>query len=357
MDNDLRNTILESLEYELDMIHDKCKGGHKLYNPNQKSNTLINSILDYLMGIVFLLFSPVLPFLNLANRFRVHENYNSNVLNFITSPNITSSGDENVLGFIKSGNQYNFKIKYYIDYLKLIYRIMLKIGFKAWYYQCVIKLPEIIMVLDFISATNIKTVKISNHYDRWAYLFSILCVENNMKLVVYQHGIVFNPENEGWKPKKKLPRVDELFCYDKKSANYFIEHIYVDVDSVNYFKNKVHYKDVDSVEVNFLLIGSGFLECVKKEIHISNYIAKAYPNVNIFIKPHPKFNFSYSRLDVSTGAKTINFNIKPDVMVHFGSTLASDIKLEHNNVIDLNVASLGLEQSLLIIDKVMQNIK
>ena len=330
MDNDLRNTILESLEYELDMIHDKCKGGHKLYNPNQKSNTLINSILDYLMGIVFLLFSPVLPFLNLANRFRVHENYNSNVLNFITSPNITSSGDENVLGFIKSGNQYNFKIKYYIDYLKLIYRIMLKIGFKAWYYQCVIKLPEIIMVLDFISATNIKTVKISNHY---------------------------NPENAGRKPKKKLPRVDELFCYDKKSANYFIEHIYVDVDSVNYFKNKVHYKDVDSVEVNFLLIGSGFLECVKKEIHISNYIAKAYPNVNIFIKPHPKFNFSYSRLDVSTGAKTINFNIKPDVMVHFGSTLASDIKLEHNNVIDLNVASLGLEQSLLIIDKVMQNIK
>ena len=95
-------------------------------------------------------------------------------------------------------------IRFKSNQIKLLYKInwifMKKYKNDKWFYESAVWLPEMIVFYKLLKESDEKYISITNHYDRWAFIASSICHENNKKLNVYQHGVV----DDSFIPERKL---------------------------------------------------------------------------------------------------------------------------------------------------------
>lgn len=214
--------IIESLDNEYYFLTLETTGKYSIYNSREYNANFYRHVIDSIIGVIVLFLFPFLPLIPKLIRFSYVKGDSTNV-NFITSPNQRFSSSEFRLGLV-SGDKIIFPFHCYFSYLKLIIEFYKKYKLKLWYYQAVLKLPELFTVTNCIYNLKPHSVTMSNHCDRWALMLSFICEDLNIPLNLYQHGIL-ETKDDLLKPKVKIGRVTNLYCYDDVSLELFKENI------------------------------------------------------------------------------------------------------------------------------------
>jgi len=134
---------------------------------------------------------------------------------------------------------------------------------------------------------------ISQHFDRWAALVGYLSKEKNIPLSIVQHGIIYDKSSETDKGfpfyiPNRIARVDNLYIYDEKSEEIFLNEIINEeciVKAHIYSPQILIQKIMDSAAPSILFVGHTL--CEEFQIKLYLELKKQISGLVAFYKPHP----------------------------------------------------------------------
>ncbi|WP_305829794.1 hypothetical protein [Photobacterium leiognathi] len=253
-------------EYNLYKYHNKKKG-----NLINKFRPYSNKVTDYLLLVLSFFFVPIVPFIPFFNKVSIStSSYDCNMY-FICSEKskiIFSKNTKSNFIDITRGDKYHVTLKGYLNYLKVIYLFFYTIRLKIWFYPSVTLLYQMIRIYGYLSENkgSIKEINITNHYDRWAIFFGEIANEFDIKLNIYQHGIL----DCDYKPFYKIPKVNNVYAYDELSGNIFSCDLILDCNKVIIKKPTVGVAEVKQHKKSVLIIGT--VDVTYLTIEKKNYI-------------------------------------------------------------------------------------
>jgi hypothetical protein len=165
-------------------------------------------------------------------------------------------------------------------------------------------------------SSSIEEIYFSNHYDRWAIMFD--CIFQRKKIVLMQHGNF--PEQ--LELKGKLANIDEVVLLDpdsKRHLGVFVEN--PESLKLTFVMPKLDLSIVDSSSgMTVLIIGQP--QSVEREIRLMEILSDNFPNLGVFLKPHPVHGGRiYNRVPSSIVVVESNCFPRTDLAICFESTL------------------------------------
>jgi hypothetical protein len=325
--------IIKSLENELELYSFyNRKLGYKKFRFRPYQDSLLN---EYPLMVILLL--PFLPFISALQRFRYTSDCNS-IVSFIISKKsekIIGNGNESSkFGLIPNGFRTEFSFLYIFSCYKCIWFFFSRFWRDIWFYPSVLFIPDMLGVAFFIDRRNIETMRITNHYDRWAYLISVFCKDKGIKFELYQHGLL----DEEFQPKYKLLNVSFLSCFDKKSEIIFESKIISNIHKVIISPPKLKLSTEKSVN-SILLVGTVDSNFVKFERNIINELLKD-TEYKVYFKAHPLNINSHRGVEQSPKFEVLTEECiipRVDILIHTGSTFCLEYKNTEPNVFAIDL--------------------
>lgn len=205
-------------------------------------------------------------------------------------------------------------------------------------YYKYMKLNEIIYFLEFliffqfIKENKIQKIFIAGHQDRLATWLSYLSYDSKIKFCISQHGIMTDIKV----PKKIY--ADFVEVYNEEEKKFFENYLIRNKNSKYIIKGIESTLNLKKLDIKGEKIGffSQYGE-TENTIRIVNEINKNFPNLKIFVSPHPleqKNKFKELKLlknVILTEDKYINF----DIIITYRSTIIYDYISEKNFVGDI----------------------
>ena len=328
--------FIKAIEHEFDMdkkVNIKKRRFFNIFRPMANRLTL-KYVLFFISTFFIAIFAP---FVSRCNKVRPCDEMSEDVFFIISDKSINIFQQEDPSSFFGRIDKPELKISYHDVklYYKLLFLFIKKFKLNFWFYPSLLLLPEMISVYKILSNPRISSVSMTNQYDRWALFIGLISQENEIKLNIYQHGLL----SSSFQPKYKIPKVQKLFCYNKEQLIIFnsklIRH------TVLYFidppKLSLNLK-VDGVSV--FLAGTSDASFFELELEILNRIS-TLKDVTLFFKPHPLNKVEkYKRLNKSVN-KVIYLSENDgypsvDYFIHSGSTLGLEYQNSSNSVLIIN---------------------
>uniref|UniRef100_UPI00131C9E80 hypothetical protein n=1 Tax=Thaumasiovibrio occultus TaxID=1891184 RepID=UPI00131C9E80 len=78
---------------------------------------------------------------------------------------------------------------------------------------CLVFIPDMLLLKKEISRVSLTELVITNHYDRWAYFLCEIAKELNVKVTLFQHGIL----SRKYIQPNFISKIDKLYVFDENS--------------------------------------------------------------------------------------------------------------------------------------------
>ncbi|WP_342324550.1 hypothetical protein AAEY27_08265 [Kosakonia sp. BYX6] len=204
-------------------------------------------------------------------------------------------------------------------FISLYYSVRFLLGSRVNYYLHTANVFELVLFsfyLEKLSRCGVKSITLTNHYDRWITLIAGTAL---FDVNVIQHGLI---DNEYY-PAHKLDNINSLRAFSDKQIDIFNNNIYTHpVSNLNYLKANLQIDQDDKCDC--LIVSNPFF--IEAELQIYQQLKNG--KVDVKFRPHPLFTTQAVLNEIDENDLCLNKRFpSPKVCIYRSSTLGNEYEM------------------------------